>query len=86
MRYEVAEDSRFQHVLRRGLAIATPELAHAVHPEVRGLRPGREYFYRFRVGTEVSLVGRGKTLPVDGEQLSPGRPSSTTTPCTSTAR
>jgi alkaline phosphatase D len=70
VQYEVAEDSRFQRVVRRGLAIATPELAHAVHPEVRGLRPEREYFYRFRAGTVISPVGRTKTLPVHGSRFS----------------
>ncbi|RZT15105.1 alkaline phosphatase D [Kribbella sp. VKM Ac-2569] len=69
VQWEVAEDSRFRNVVRRGLAIASPDLAHAVHPEVRGLRPGREYFYRFRVGTQVSPVGRTKTLPTYGEQF-----------------
>ncbi|MFG1818424.1 alkaline phosphatase D family protein [Kribbella sp. NPDC049174] len=70
VQYEVAEDSGFKRVVRRGLAIATPELAHAVHPEVRGLRPEREYFYRFRVGNELSPVGRTKTLPVHGSRFS----------------
>jgi alkaline phosphatase D len=70
VQYEVAEDSGFKRVVRRGLAIATAELAHAVHPEVSGLRPEREYFYRFRVGTEISPVGRTKTLPVHGSRFS----------------
>ena len=61
--YEVAEDERFTRVVRRGRAVATPELAHAVHPEVRGLRPGREYFYRFRAGNELSPAGRTRTAP-----------------------
>ncbi|SFA95051.1 alkaline phosphatase D [Amycolatopsis marina] len=61
--YEVAEDERFSRVVRRGRAVATPELAHSVHPEVEGLRPGREYFYRFRAGNEISPVGRTRTAP-----------------------
>jgi alkaline phosphatase D len=69
VQYEVAEGSGFKQVVRRGLAIATPELAHAVHPEVRGLRPGREYFYRFRVGTQLSPIGRTKTLPATGDRF-----------------
>ncbi|MDL4774925.1 MULTISPECIES: alkaline phosphatase D family protein [Thermomonosporaceae] len=63
VRYEVAEDAAFTKVVRRGQALATPELAHSVHPEVTGLRPGREYFYRFRAGTEVSPAGRTRTAP-----------------------
>lgn len=63
VRYEVAEDASFRRVVRRGQAVATPELAHSVHAEVRGLRPGREYFYRFRAGSELSPVGRTRTAP-----------------------
>ncbi|WP_199432188.1 alkaline phosphatase D family protein [Qaidamihabitans albus] len=61
--YEVAVDERFRGVVRRGSAVATPELGHSVHPEVRGLAPGREYFYRFRAGGEVSTTGRTRTTP-----------------------
>ncbi|PRX50440.1 alkaline phosphatase D [Prauserella shujinwangii] len=64
--YEVAEDERFARVVRRGRAVASPELAHSVHPEVEGLRPGREYFYRFRAGGEISPVGRTRTAPAPG--------------------
>ncbi|WP_436775316.1 alkaline phosphatase D family protein [Yinghuangia sp. YIM S09857] len=61
--YEVAHDPRFRAVARRGSVVATPELGHSVHPEVSGLAPGREYFYRFRVGNEISRVGRTRTAP-----------------------
>src|SRR5262249_32116237 len=42
------------------------ELAHAVHVEVDGLEPAREYFYQFTVGNEQSTVGRTRTLPPAG--------------------
>ncbi|MFI0352966.1 alkaline phosphatase D family protein [Actinomadura sp. 9N407] len=61
--YEVARDERFRHVVRSGAAVATPELGHSVHPEIQGLQPGREYFYRFRAGGQVSPTGRTRTLP-----------------------
>ncbi|MER7083383.1 alkaline phosphatase D family protein, partial [Saccharopolyspora kobensis] len=54
---------------RRGTVIASPELAHAVHPEVGGLRPGREYFYRFRAGNQLSPTGRTRTLPAPGARV-----------------
>ncbi|MFD0688884.1 alkaline phosphatase D family protein [Actinomadura fibrosa] len=63
VRYEVAEDAAFRKVVKRGQAVAAPELAHSVHAEVHGLRPGREYFYRFRAGTEISPAGRTRTAP-----------------------
>nr|WP_211330538.1 alkaline phosphatase D family protein [Prauserella muralis] len=66
VRYEVAEDERFTRIVRRGAVEATPELGHSVHPEITGLRPGRDYFYRFRAGTAVSPVGRTRTAPAPG--------------------
>ncbi len=64
--WEVAEDERFRRVVRRGRAQATAELAHSVHPRVRGLRPERLYFYRFRTGRWTSPVGRVRTAPRRG--------------------
>ncbi|WP_433336193.1 alkaline phosphatase D family protein [Spirillospora sp. CA-294931] len=68
VRYEVAEDAGFRRIARRGQALATPELAHSVHAEVHGLRPGREYFYRFRAGGELSPAGRTRTAPAPGDR------------------
>jgi alkaline phosphatase D len=61
--WEIAEDRAFTRRARHGSAWATPEYGHSVHVDVRGLRPGREYFYRFRTGGEISPVGRTKTAP-----------------------
>lgn len=69
VRYEVAEDESFGRIVKRGAVEATPELAHSVHAEVRGLLPGREYFYRFKAGPEISPVGRTKTAPAYGAPL-----------------
>jgi alkaline phosphatase D len=64
--WEIAEDRQFRAVAQQGNAVARPELGHSVHVEVNGLRPGREYWYRFRAGDEVSHVGRTKTAPPAG--------------------
>src|SRR5690349_18112775 len=48
--WELAEDERFHRTVRRGTAQARPELGHSVHVDVRGLRPDRPYWYRFRAG------------------------------------
>ena len=61
--WEVASDSAFRTIERKGVATARPELGHSVHVEVDGLRPGRDYWYRFHAGTEVSPAGRTKTAP-----------------------
>lgn len=63
VRWEVAEDERFRRIVRRGTAVASPELGHSVHPEVWGLRPARTYWFRFRAGDHVSPVGRTRTAP-----------------------
>lgn len=64
--WEVASDERFATVVRKGEAIARPELGHSVHVEVQGLQPGRPYWYRFSAGTERSLTGRARTAPAAG--------------------
>ena len=61
--WEVADDERFTRIAQRGIAVAAPELAHSVHVELTGLRPGAEYFYRFRTGGHVSPAGRTRTAP-----------------------
>ena len=43
--------------------MATPELGHSVHPEVRGLQPDHVYYYRFRTGAQVSPTGRTTPHP-----------------------
>jgi alkaline phosphatase D len=66
VQWQVAEDERFRSVVRQGAVEARPELAHSVHVEVSGLKPGREYWYRFKSGSAVSPVGRTKTAPAFG--------------------
>ncbi|MDQ3630832.1 MAG: alkaline phosphatase D family protein [Actinomycetota bacterium] len=70
VRWEVATDEAFRDVVRKGNTHATPELAHSVHVEVKGLAPGREYFYRFKTGSEISPAGRTKTAPPFAGQTS----------------
>lgn len=67
--WQVATDERFRDVVASDAVVARPELGHAVHVEVDGLRPGAEYFYRFRVGDELSPVGRTRTAPEAGAPL-----------------
>ncbi|QFY10912.1 alkaline phosphatase [Nonomuraea phyllanthi] len=63
VQWQVYEDERCRHVVRAGVSVAAPEWGHSVHVEVDRLRPGREYWYRFRVGRYVSPVGRTRTAP-----------------------
>jgi alkaline phosphatase D len=63
VRWEVAEDQAFRHIVASGTASALPELAHSVHVDVTGLRPDRWYWYRFMLGDAVSPVARTRTAP-----------------------
>ncbi|GIF11468.1 alkaline phosphatase D family protein [Actinoplanes teichomyceticus] len=61
--WELATDERFRRIVRRGAVAARPASAHAVHVELDGLSPGREYFYRFHAERYTSPVGRTRTTP-----------------------
>lgn len=64
VRWQIALDENMRKVVRRGAAIALPELAHSVHVEVHGLPPSRWYWYQFEVAGEVSNIARTRTAPV----------------------
>lgn len=67
VRWQVATDERMRHIVRQGTAIATADLGHSVHAIAQGLQPGRWYWYQFRVGNEVSPVGRTRTAPAQND-------------------
>ena len=62
-RWEVAEDAHFRRIVRAGEVRSGPEDGHSLHVEVGGLRPGRDYYYRFQALGQVSAVGRTRTAP-----------------------
>ncbi len=66
VRWQIAKDERFRHIVRSGSTTADPSAAHSVHVEPEGLRDGTEYYYRFRVGDHYSPVGRTTTTPRRG--------------------
>ncbi len=61
--YEISDTAKFSVISRKGSAAALPELGYSVHVDLQGLNPGKEYFYRWMIGGEVSSVGRTKTAP-----------------------
>jgi len=65
----VALDEKMTRVVQRGSVDAEPEWAHSVHVEVEGLLPDRWYWYQFRVGGEVSMIGRTRTAPLPGAAM-----------------
>jgi len=73
VRWEVARDESFRHIVRKGTAIADPAWAHSVHVEVTGLQPDRWYWYRFFVGLDASPIGRTWTAPAPAAEPDPIR-------------
>ncbi|WP_206184671.1 alkaline phosphatase D family protein [Thermoactinospora rubra] len=63
VRWQVAEDERFARIVRAGATQAQHRWAFSVHVRVDGLRPGTDYFYRFRSGGHLSPAGRTRTAP-----------------------
>jgi len=64
--WEIGTDPQLSYIVHRGVELAQPEFAHTVHVPVFGLAPDRWYWYRFRVGSDTSTVGRTRTLPPPG--------------------
>lgn len=64
--WALAEDEGFRNIVRKGSALAHPELGHSVHVELAGLAPARPYWYRFDVAGYSSAIGRTSTLPAAG--------------------
>lgn len=67
--WQVSTDENFGRIDKSGTAWAAPELAHSVHADVNGLRPGHDYFYRFRHAGVISPVGRFRTTPPPGARV-----------------
>ena len=66
--WEVFDDEACRRLALSGLTVAAPEAAHSIHVELTGLRPGREYRYRFHAGGQASPVGRLRTAPQAGSK------------------
>jgi alkaline phosphatase D len=70
VRWQVATDERMRRVVSSGSTATFDAWAHSVHVEVRGLQPGREYWYRFEAEGHLSPVGRTRTAPAPGAPTS----------------
>jgi alkaline phosphatase D len=64
VQWQVATDEKLTKVVKSGEVVANPDWAHSVHVEVAGLEPDRWYFYQFKVGNEISPLGRTRTMPL----------------------
>jgi alkaline phosphatase D len=64
--WEVATDAAMAQTVARGTTSADPAWAHSVHVRVQGLRPARDYWYRFTAAGHRSASARTRTLPAPG--------------------
>ena len=69
LRFEIAADEAMRNIVQSGTALAEARYAYSVHHVVRGLKPGRPYWYRFVSGDASSRIGRALTLPAAGASL-----------------
>lgn len=69
LRYELAEDEGFRRIIARGDLKAEAALSHSARVQVQGLRPARDYWYRFTAGQHTSAVGRTRTLPAARDRV-----------------
>lgn len=63
VQWAIARDATMTDVVAQGTVVATAELGHSVHVDVRGLAPAAEYYYGFAAGGRRSRIGHTRTLP-----------------------
>jgi len=61
--WEIAADDAFTNVLGNGETTTGASRDWTVKTLLTDLKPGMVYFYRFRIGDQISPVGRTRTLP-----------------------
>ena len=62
---EVFADAGLRQRVWHASLATDAERAYSVHAVPTGLRPGRDYWYRFRSGDALSPVGRTRTAPAE---------------------
>lgn len=68
--WEIAEDEGMQRVLQRGVVRTGPDDGHSVHVEPDGLPSDTWLHFRFSCDGFTSCVGRTRTMPKDGADVS----------------
>jgi alkaline phosphatase D len=61
--WTVAEDKAFTTVVAKGSTTATAASDHTVKADIRGLKPGTDYWFRFSAGGTDSPIARTRTAP-----------------------
>ena len=61
VRYRLCSDQAMRRTVRDGIVETSDAKAHSVHVVLRGLEPGRDYWYQFTYGADESPIGRTRT-------------------------
>jgi alkaline phosphatase D len=61
--WEVASDEAFSNIVSKGSVNTDASKDYTVKVDASGLKPGQNYFYRFKHDTTTSATGRTRTLP-----------------------
>ncbi len=61
--WEIALDTAMTQIVQSGLLMTDESSAYTVKIELKGLKPGTTYFYRFNHEGHWSAIGRTKTAP-----------------------
>ncbi len=67
--WEISPDENFTDVHASGTVTATADSDHTVKVDADGLRPHRDYFYRFAALGRVSRIGRTRTAPAADSEM-----------------
>jgi alkaline phosphatase D len=67
--WEIATDPGFASVTNMGTFDTNAERDFTVKVDATDLAPATTYYYRFRVGSDVSPIGRTRTAPAEGASV-----------------
>ena len=67
--YEISPEQDFSKGVIKGKAMTTPAQDYTVKVDVRGLRPGTRYYYRFEALGASSATGQTRTAPTEADSL-----------------
>lgn len=67
--WELASDDEFTNIQQKGLTKVDASTDFVVKIEVSHLKEGSKYFYRFKYNDIYSIIGEGKTLPENPDNI-----------------
>lgn len=67
--WEMATDNKFANIVSTGTKTVNAEHHFILKEDIKGLKPGTRYFYRFKYNNITSITGETQTLPQDAKQF-----------------